>query len=57
MTYSYFIRHAIFGPPLYYDKTHLYEKELMRSLKKSDLKKTFVEAKTRRKFQNVWCYK
>ena len=47
MTYSYFISHAIFGPPLYYDKTHLlYEKELMRSLKKSDLKKTFVEAKT-----------
>ena len=46
MTYSYFIRHTIFGPPLYYDKTHLYKKELMRSLKKSDLKKTFVEAKT-----------
>ena len=57
MTYSYFIRHAIFGPPLYYDKTHVRKKELIRSLKKSDLKKTFVEAKTRRKFQNVWCYR
>ena len=39
MTYSYFIRHAIFGPPLYYDKTHVRKKELIRSLKNSDPKK------------------